>query len=108
MTYISNAYDQMGERRSTLQAVRVMAKIIDDIPSYKVSNLATNYEVASELISKYGILNIVIQDLKTYVDAANIQWERGIIKKENIDTVEMFNLPFTHRSNIANRLSFIR
>jgi hypothetical protein len=50
MQYISHAYECLSEHRSSLQAVRVMAKIIEDIPSYKIMALATNYEISSDLI----------------------------------------------------------
>ena len=43
-----------------------------------------------------------------YNEAVNQLWDRGELKRETIDTVELFRLPFTHRSNIANRLAFIR
>lgn len=50
----------------------------------------------------------MIVDLKLYSEAVNQLWDRGELKRETIDTVELFRLPFTHRSNIANRLAFIR
>ena len=43
-----------------------------------------------------------------YNEAVNQLWDLGELKRETIDTVELFLLPFTHRSNIANRLAFIR
>ena len=43
-----------------------------------------------------------------YNEAVNQLWDLGELKRETIDTVELFRLPFTHRSNIANRLAFIR
>ena len=47
-------------------------------------------------------------DLKLYSEAVNKLWDHGELKRETIDSVELFRLPFTHRSNIANRLAFIR
>lgn len=38
----------------------------------------------------------------------NALWTAGTIKKENIESFEINNLPFSHRSNIASRLSFIK
>lgn len=51
---------------------------------------------------------MVIFDLSAYTDKANAEWDRGYINKDNVDAVEMLSLPFTHRSNIATRLAFIR
>ena len=47
-------------------------------------------------------------DLKLYSEAVNKLWDHGELKRETIDSVELFRLPFTHCSNIANRLAFIR
>jgi hypothetical protein len=85
-----------------------MAKILDEIPSHKVSDYKTKYEVATELIDNYKILDLIISDLQIYSETVNIMWDKGEIKKENIDTLEIMKLPFTHRSNVANRLAFIR
>ncbi len=78
------------------------------MPSHRYSDNKTRYEVASQLIEDYKILDLVIGDLQLYNDAVNQLWDRGELKRETIDTVELFRLPFTHRSNIANRLAFIR
>lgn len=86
----------------------MIAKIIDEIPTHRVADYKTKYEVATELVDNYKILDLVIGDLQMYSEAANQLWDKGEIKKENIDTVEIMKLPFTHRSNIANRLAFIR
>lgn len=51
---------------------------------------------------------MVIFDLSEYTDRANQEWDKGTMHKDNIDYVELFNLPFSHRSNIAARLAFIR
>jgi hypothetical protein len=43
-----------------------------------------------------------------YPEAVNQLWDRGELKRETLDSVELLRLPFTHRSNVANRLSFIK
>jgi hypothetical protein len=60
------------------------------------------------LIGQYQIIAQIIVDLSRYSEAANAEWERGFINKDNIESVEMLGLPFTHRSNIYTRLNFIR
>jgi hypothetical protein len=85
-----------------------MAKIIDEFPKEKYSGNVTRYEITNELIDKHNVLDLVIKDLARYIDKANDLWKSGVLKKENIDKIELFNLPFTHRSNVANRLAFLR
>ena len=85
-----------------------MAKIIDEFPKEKYSGNVTRYEITNELIDKHNVLDLVIKDLARYIDKANDLWKSGVLKKENIDQIELFNLPFTHRSNVANRLAFLR
>jgi hypothetical protein len=60
------------------------------------------------LIKKYGLIELLLLDLKNYQQLVNAQWLAGVLKKENIDSAEINNLPFSHRSNIANRLSFLK
>jgi hypothetical protein len=60
------------------------------------------------LIKKYGLIELLLLDLKNYQQSVNAQWLAGVLKKENIDSAEINNLPFSHRSNIANRLSFLK
>ena len=43
-----------------------------------------------------------------YSEAVNQLYDRGQLKRETLDSVELFRLPFTHRSNVVNRLSFIK
>jgi len=81
---------------------------LEEVPSHRYSDNRTRYEVASELIDQYKLLDLVITDLQMYSEAVNQLWDRGELKRETIDSVELFRLPFTHRSNVANRLSFIR
>jgi hypothetical protein len=85
-----------------------MAKVIEEIPTHRMGESKTRYEIANELIDNYKVLDLVISDLASYSEIANSLWDKGIIKKDNLDQVEILNLPFTHRSQIANRLSFVR
>ena len=48
-----------------------MAKLIEDIPNYKVGNLPSSYEITNELITKYGIINLIIMDLTSYMEQVN-------------------------------------
>lgn len=108
LTYVQKGYETLNSQKASVQAIRIMAKILEEIPNHRISDNKTKYEVATELIDSYRILDLVISDLQTYCEKANALWEKGDLKKENIDSVEMLKLPFTHRSNIATRLSFIR
>jgi hypothetical protein len=85
-----------------------MSKILDSIPDKKYLNYTSSSEIALSLVKDYGLLTVIIFDLSEYIDRVNAEFERGTINKDNFDSVELFNLPFTHRSNIASRLSFIR
>lgn len=106
--FILRAYETLSDHRASIQCIRVISKILDEVPSHRYSDNRTRYEVASELIDQYKLLDLVIADLQMYSEAVNQLWDRGELKRETIDSVELFRLPFTHRSNVANRLSFIR
>ena len=43
-----------------------------------------------------------------YSSIANEHWTRGVLTAENIESIEMLDLPFTHRSHIFIRLNFIK
>lgn len=108
LTYVQKAFETLNAQRASVQSIRIMAKILEEIPTHRINENKTKYEVATDLIDSYKILDLIISDLQIYCEKANALWEKGDIKKDNIDSVEMLKLPFTHRSNIATRLSFIR
>lgn len=60
------------------------------------------------MIAKYNLITMVIFDLSKYSENANLEWSKGTVNSGNIDSVEMLGLPFTHRSNIAARLAFVK
>lgn len=101
-------YDRLDKEQSPLQAIRIMSKILDQIPKDKMGQLISGQEVASNLIEQYHLITQIIFDLSRYTEVANAEWAKGVINADNVDRVEMLDTPFTHRSNIATRLSFIK
>lgn len=83
-------------------------KILESIPKEKISTYVSSAEIAHSLIDQYNIVTAIIFDLSEYTDRVNTEWEKGTIHKDNVESIELFNLPFSHRSNIASRLGFIR
>ena len=71
MKVIDDAYQSLTEGKASIQSVRIMAKLIEDIPNYKVGNLPSSYEITNELITKYGIINLIIMDLTSYMEQVN-------------------------------------
>lgn len=65
-------------------------------------------EIATDLINTYDIVTAIIMDLSSYSEQANVEWKRGVIHAENINSTEMLGLPLTHRANIYIRLAFIK
>lgn len=107
--FINMSYERLeSQQTSSLQCIRIIQKLLDSIPKDKVGNLTSGSEIATSLIEQYHLIGIVIFDLSAYIDRVNTEWDKGTIHPENIDSVEMLGLPFTHRSNIAARLAFIR
>jgi hypothetical protein len=51
---------------------------------------------------------MTIFDLSRYTEVANAEWAKGVINTDNVERVEMFDTPFSHRINIAARLAFIK
>lgn len=64
--YIDLAYQSLTDGKATTQCIRIMSKLIDDLPNYRVGNQPTQYEVVNDLIKTYGIINLVIGDLQNY------------------------------------------
>ncbi len=108
LEFINMSYDHLATGRSSMQCIRIIQKLLEQIPKEKTGTLISSSEIAQSLLEKYCLITMVIEDLSQYSEKANSDWERGIVHKDNVDAVEMHSLPFTHRSNIATRLAFIR
>jgi hypothetical protein len=51
LAYIKKAYDTLLEHRASIQCIRIIAKILEEVPSHRYSDNRTRYEVATELIN---------------------------------------------------------
>jgi hypothetical protein len=85
-----------------------MQKILDSIPKERIGSMVSSSDIAKSLVETYKLVDLMLLDLTEYEERVNAEWEKGTINKDNVDSIEPFNLPFSHRSNIASRLAFIR
>jgi len=51
---------------------------------------------------------LLVADLAAYSAAVNDLWAKGILTEANIEQAELFDLPFSHRSNMHIRMNAIR
>ena len=61
--FIQRAFDTLNEHRVSIQCIRVISKILDEVPSHWYAYNRTRSEVATELIDQYRLLNLVMLDL---------------------------------------------
>lgn len=54
------------------------------------------------------MIDLIINDLITYMKVANELWVKGIINNDNVETTDILDLPYTHRANIYFRLNLMR
>ncbi len=83
--FIFKCVNKIKENKSSVQSIKILQKILDTIPNYKVSMqttfLPTLFELATQLISEQNLINLVIYDLALYSEQANELWAKGIINE---------------------------
>lgn len=70
--------------------------------------MPTLHEISNQLIKDVDLINLVIFDFIQYNDTMNELWDKGILNEQNIDSIEVLDLPFSHRSQSFIRLNFVR
>ena len=71
LQYIQKAFKTLQQHKASQQSVRIISKILEDIPTHRVSDYKTKYEVATELIENYQIIELVITDLQKHSEIVN-------------------------------------
>jgi hypothetical protein len=50
LNFIQRAFDTLNEQRVSIQCIRVISKILDEVPGHRYGDNQTRYEVATKLI----------------------------------------------------------
>jgi hypothetical protein len=108
MEYINLCYDRIENGIAPYQCVRLMHKILDQIPKEKMGTLPSGNEIASELVNRYNAITLIIFDLSKYSELANTEFAKSGMTAENFESSEVLGLPFSHRSQIAARLNLVK
>lgn len=108
LEYINLCYDRIEHSIASYQCVRLMHKILDNIPKEKMGTIPSGQEIATDLINKYNTITLVIFDLSRYSELANAEFARSGLTPENFEGSEVLGLPFSHRSQIASRLALVK
>lgn len=66
-------------------------------------------EEFKQMVKKLALsIDDMIADLGKYLRIARDTKASGLLKDDNLDSYEMLQAPYTHRSNIKSRLTLIR
>ncbi len=106
--YVYLCIENIKEHRAPLQSIKILIKILDQMPQYKQGNLPTIYDTANQLIEQMHLVDLIINDVVHYLKIANELWAKGVINQDNVENTELLDLPYTHRANIYFRLNLIR
>ncbi|CDW78148.1 ubiquitin carboxyl-terminal hydrolase family protein [Stylonychia lemnae] len=106
--FIAKCIAKIKNHQSTVQSIKIVQKILDQIPNYRVNNLPTLFDMANQLIKQEDIINLVIYDFIYYNDIVNDLWSKNILNEGNIDTIDILDIPFSHRAQSFTRLNFVR
>lgn len=108
LEYINLCYDRIENGVATYQCVRLMHKILDQIPKEKMGMLVSGNEIANDLINTYNAITVIIFDLSKYSELANAEFARSGMTAEIFESNEVLGLPFSHRSQVAARLNLVK
>lgn len=84
--FIYKCIEKIQQNQASIQCIKIMQKILDQIPTYRINNQHTIYETAISLIKDYQIIDLIIMDLSQYTEIANNLWTKNIINSENIES----------------------
>ena len=84
--FIQRAIDTLNEDRASIQSIRVISNILEEVPGHRNGDNRTRYKVSNDLIEQKRLLNLVIADLQMHSEAVNQLWNHGKLKRETLDS----------------------
>jgi len=64
--FIAQCAQNIKEQKCTIQSVKILIKLIDYLPSYKIGNQPSLIEVTTDFIEKEGLIDAIVADLTAY------------------------------------------
>lgn len=124
--FMNKCIESIGSTQTgaTITSVKVLKKIISQIKSKFDDNEAKirKSELGDEeqidhlnCKDKFGVYfrdgqkltALLIEDIRRYTNYSNAQWRQGFLNAQNIENLEILNMPYNHYNNIEGRLKMI-